>query len=380
MTGTHYDVLGVPRAASAADVKRAYRRKARTSHPDYGGTPDAFREVQTAYDILGDLAKRAEYDRALRESATGSSRGTWSDRRAGAPDAAAAQARYEQEQERARKAEQKRAERAAAERNNRYHERGSRGSDGHPLTHQERLEAELDAIETIEGRGFRRWSADDRNKHLRANRATARAAAARHARVAPVWLLAFPVALLAAAYLARVTGTVERMMHAPETAEMMFGPIRIGTFYPMAGEYTSQDHYWNAFVGVLLAAAMWGAARLRSRFGPGRYWLEVLPVWVVAATAYAGIEYWFLHHVAGVAAAILVAYCAWLWLLSRAGAPLTERAWHSKREWFAEAVEETRLFRASKVADAIQRRAGFQVAQVVRRWLRVPAWESSTRH
>lgn len=62
----YYDVLGVPRTASADEIKLAYKRKARQFHPDKnGGSLDAtarFQEVNAAYAVLGDVAKRATYD------------------------------------------------------------------------------------------------------------------------------------------------------------------------------------------------------------------------------------------------------------------------------------------------------------------------------
>jgi hypothetical protein len=61
----HYAVLGLAPAADAAAVKRAYRRKARSLHPDTGGTADsrAFAELQAAYHTLGDAGRRRAYDR-----------------------------------------------------------------------------------------------------------------------------------------------------------------------------------------------------------------------------------------------------------------------------------------------------------------------------
>ena len=58
-----YQVLGVKRAATQAEIRRAYRRKAKISHPDNGGSVCAFGELATAYDILSDTRRRERYDR-----------------------------------------------------------------------------------------------------------------------------------------------------------------------------------------------------------------------------------------------------------------------------------------------------------------------------
>lgn len=58
-----YEILGVSRDASAAEIKKAYRAKARTVHPDAGGDDETFKQVQHAYQVLGDAQTRARYDR-----------------------------------------------------------------------------------------------------------------------------------------------------------------------------------------------------------------------------------------------------------------------------------------------------------------------------
>lgn len=58
-----YDVLGVPKDASDADIKRAYRNKARQFHPDQGGDEEAFKELTAAFEVLKNPAARANYDR-----------------------------------------------------------------------------------------------------------------------------------------------------------------------------------------------------------------------------------------------------------------------------------------------------------------------------
>ncbi|MDN3351987.1 DnaJ C-terminal domain-containing protein [Actinomadura sp. DC4] len=60
-----YAILGVPRTASRNDVQRAYRKLARTLHPDVNRSPDAeerFKDVSEAYSVLSDPDQRERYD------------------------------------------------------------------------------------------------------------------------------------------------------------------------------------------------------------------------------------------------------------------------------------------------------------------------------
>jgi molecular chaperone DnaJ len=62
----YYEVLGVQRGASGAQIKRAFRALARELHPDVSSEPETeqrFREVAEAYEILSDPERRATYDR-----------------------------------------------------------------------------------------------------------------------------------------------------------------------------------------------------------------------------------------------------------------------------------------------------------------------------
>ena len=61
----YYEVLGVSKDAKKEDIKKAYRRLVKTYHPDVNKEADAeekFKEIQEAYEVLSDDAKRQAYD------------------------------------------------------------------------------------------------------------------------------------------------------------------------------------------------------------------------------------------------------------------------------------------------------------------------------
>ena len=61
----YYDILGVGKEASSDEIKKAYRLKARETHPDVNKASDAedrFKEASEAYSVLSDPAKRKQYD------------------------------------------------------------------------------------------------------------------------------------------------------------------------------------------------------------------------------------------------------------------------------------------------------------------------------
>ena len=63
---SHYDVLGISRDAGAAEVRRAYRKKALATHPDKtNGESDAFLAVGEAFRVLSDRGLREAYDAEL---------------------------------------------------------------------------------------------------------------------------------------------------------------------------------------------------------------------------------------------------------------------------------------------------------------------------
>jgi curved DNA-binding protein CbpA len=67
----HYAVLGLTRAASGDEIRGAYRKAARATHPDLNpgdaSAHERFKRVQLAYEVLGDPHRRAAYDAPVRE-------------------------------------------------------------------------------------------------------------------------------------------------------------------------------------------------------------------------------------------------------------------------------------------------------------------------
>lgn len=66
-----YQILGIPMGATGVEIKSAYRKLARTCHPDVAtvsrksSSADEFMKIQSAYSTLSDPEKRADYDRML---------------------------------------------------------------------------------------------------------------------------------------------------------------------------------------------------------------------------------------------------------------------------------------------------------------------------
>src|SRR5437016_472107 len=62
----YYKTLGVPRTASEEEIKRAFRKLAREYHPDVAKNKkqaeEKFKEINEAYEVLGDPPKRKKYD------------------------------------------------------------------------------------------------------------------------------------------------------------------------------------------------------------------------------------------------------------------------------------------------------------------------------
>jgi molecular chaperone DnaJ len=75
----YYQVLGVPKNATAPEIKKAYRKLAQQHHPD--ANPDnpkaeeRFKEISAAYDVIGDPDKRTQYDQVREMAASGFGQG-----------------------------------------------------------------------------------------------------------------------------------------------------------------------------------------------------------------------------------------------------------------------------------------------------------------
>ncbi|MEM1146856.1 MAG: DnaJ C-terminal domain-containing protein [Pseudomonadota bacterium] len=87
MSKDPYSELGVARSASADEIRRAYKRKAKETHPDLhpgdAAKAEKFKAASAAYELLGDAQKRAQYDRGDID-ADGNPKGFTSSARSGA--------------------------------------------------------------------------------------------------------------------------------------------------------------------------------------------------------------------------------------------------------------------------------------------------------
>src|SRR5271155_2495307 len=73
----YYEVLGVSKTASAEEIKKTFRNRARQLHPDNKDSGDeaAFKELAEAYEVLSDQSKRSQYDRYGHQGVAGAGRG-----------------------------------------------------------------------------------------------------------------------------------------------------------------------------------------------------------------------------------------------------------------------------------------------------------------
>ena len=66
-TQEYYDILGVTKESTSAQIKKAYRKLAIKNHPDKGGDPEKFKKISVAYDTLSDPEKKELYDKYGKE-------------------------------------------------------------------------------------------------------------------------------------------------------------------------------------------------------------------------------------------------------------------------------------------------------------------------
>ena len=70
MAKSYYAILGIAADASPGEIRSAYRRLAKAFHPDrYAGGSQTFRDIQEAYAVLGDHARRMAYEDRRRQAA-----------------------------------------------------------------------------------------------------------------------------------------------------------------------------------------------------------------------------------------------------------------------------------------------------------------------
>lgn len=71
LSSSPYEVLGVPASATAEELRRAFRRRMRETHPDVGGSASAFAAVQAAWAVVGTPDARAAFDSGTGAAARG---------------------------------------------------------------------------------------------------------------------------------------------------------------------------------------------------------------------------------------------------------------------------------------------------------------------
>lgn len=86
MQKDHYATLGLRSSATLSDIKKAFRQQASLHHPDRNAAAEAparFRQVQQAYEVLSDAARRKAYDdnrhRNLLDDPIATARAIWGD-------------------------------------------------------------------------------------------------------------------------------------------------------------------------------------------------------------------------------------------------------------------------------------------------------------
>jgi hypothetical protein len=290
---SYYDVLGVPTDASSADIKAAYRRLARTAHPDRGGSAARFDELTTAYETLMDRGRRARHDAVLRDQAAGASE--WAAPRSrpastGATNAERRRAAAARSAERARQAAEDAARREA----------------------QHRAEAE------------QRWQAELRRRDREAALAAweqARARAQRFPwRAAPVTL-----AVLAAGY----------AVLPPNAAAVVDDSGLMRSVGPLVTEVVPRD-WAPAVLLLLLATVLLTVGAWLRKLGNPVSLMEWLGGWALLYTAAVTADRWSDPvPAAATLAALVVVWGVWVIWQSRLPGPRTPQEWRSWHVWMA---------------------------------------------
>jgi len=191
-----YAELGVPRDATASQIRSAYRRRAKECHPDVAankaGADGRMKRLNQAHDVLRNPARRADYDRTHRTPGAGSPTGSDRSRSTSGTNTSGPQA----ERARQERAEQERRRREAEQRRRRAEAAAARAAR-EAAERAERERREREAAERAERERRARERAAQAARERRARAAADRAARRERAAQLPVALLQDDTALLA---------------------------------------------------------------------------------------------------------------------------------------------------------------------------------------
>lgn len=380
-TRTHYELLGVDADATTVEIKAAYRKVARSVHPDVpGGNAALFGVVTEAYEVLADEQRRAGYDLSLRAPSnppTGE----------GSPS----QGRYTGEDEDEDDAWHGDAEHATRRQRRTAPEdrAGERNADDDPFSRAPSEDAGGERFEWGPTSPRHAWfvgrlSAPVHGLDLRGRKRT-RAARLFRPYVdesfggwkKPVWW-SFPVTYLAVfgGYLLRQSPVGEAWFPNPDVELRRAGIRRTGVFVPPQG-WDFSDAFLAA---LLLAPLVWLAYRLRKSQAVTSRIERWLLLALASVGAFAGEDLIRQAPLSFLWPYLLGAYLVWVWFLQRVGPPRhwAEAQWFPA--WWQGRAAVTPGLRGAVLARGVHARAAVRQlgARLTRRTVApVPDWEAA---